>query len=142
MKIYEASFVLTVIGNLIYHVSQKSIPKTVNPFFVYMIIYSIALLGCVIGSLFYSSGGSMAQTLRSTNWAVIAAGIAVFSIEIGFLLAYRAGWNLSSAAMACSVAVTILLVPIGVLLFRERLSTSRILGTILCFLGLYLVAKQ
>jgi uncharacterized membrane protein len=141
MKLYYTSFFLTVIGNLIYHVAQKSIPQQANPFFACMIIYLIASAGCFLGSFLYS-GATMAQTIKHANWAIVAAGLAVFSIEIGFLFAYRSGWKLGSAAVACSVAVTIVLFPLGVALFREALSIDRVLGTVLCALGLLLVARQ
>lgn len=84
----------------------------------------------------------MQQTIKDSNWAVITAGLSVLTSEIGFLLAYKAGWNVSSAAVACSVAVTILLLPIGLLIFRERLSVGNIIGIIFCVLGLILVTRQ
>jgi uncharacterized membrane protein len=142
MKMYYASFLLTVAGNLLYHVSQKSIPPTANPFYVYILIYLIAILGCLVCSLLLPSGSTMLETIENSNWAVVTTGLAVLSIEIGFLLAYRAGWNVSLAAVACSVAVTILLLPIGVLAFKERITASNAIGITFCLLGLALVARK
>ena len=61
-------------------------------------------------------------------------------IELGFLLAYRAGWKISVAAVATNVAVTAVLIPIGIVIFKDQLSLRKVVGLILCILGLVLVA--
>lgn len=142
MRSYYFPFGLAVVGNLIYHVSQKSIPKAANPFYTYVIIYAISLIVCVVGAALFPEGKSFAQTARESNWAVVAAGLAVVSIEVGFLLAYRAGWNISTAAVACSVTVTALLIPIGLVFFREQLSPRNALGLVFCVVGLILIVKH
>jgi len=80
--------------------------------------------------------------LRESNWAVFAMGAGAVVIEVGFLLAYRAGWNVSTTAVACSAAVTLMLVPIGLLAYKEHLSLRNIVGLLFCLLGLVLVAKK
>lgn len=142
MRSYLFPFVLVVAGNVLYQVSQKSIPKAANPFYTYTIIYAIALVVSGIGAIVYAGDKSLGQTLRDSNWAVIAAGIAVVAIEIGFLLVYRAGWNISTAAVTCSVTVTLMLVPIGLIFFHEHLSPRNMLGLVFCLIGLALVIKQ
>jgi hypothetical protein len=69
-------------------------------------------------------------------------GVGAVVIEVGFLLAYRAGWNISTAAVACSTAVTLMLVPIGLVAYKEHLSLRNIVGLLFCLLGLILVAKK
>ncbi|MEJ7616539.1 MAG: hypothetical protein WKF30_06120 [Pyrinomonadaceae bacterium] len=136
-------FVLIVVGMVLYHVCQKSIPQSANPFYTYVIIYAVALAVSGIGAIVYAGEKSLWQTLRDSNWAVvIAAGFAVVAIEIGFLLAYRIGWNISTAGVACSVTVTALLMPIGLIFYHEQLTPRNILGLVFCLLGLVLVVKQ
>ena len=67
---------------------------------------------------------------------------AAASIEIGFLLAYRAGWKIGIAAVATNVAVTAMLIPIGILVFKDHLSLRNILGLVFCVLGLVLVVRD
>ena len=69
-------------------------------------------------------------------------GIAAACIEVGFLLAYRAGWRISVAAVTSNVAVTALLIPIGIVAYKEHLSLRSILGLICCVLGLVLVIRD
>jgi uncharacterized membrane protein len=55
------------------------------------------------------------------------------------LLAYRAGWNISIGSLVVSVAVAILLIPTGLLFYREHLSAANVTGIVLCLAGLVLV---
>jgi len=60
-------------------------------------------------------------------------------LELGFLLAYRAGWKISLGPLVSNVAVAILLIPVGLLLFREKISLVNLIGIGVCLLGLVLV---
>jgi len=57
-------------------------------------------------------------------------------------LVYRAGWKLGVAAVATNVAVTAMLIPIGIIVFKDHLSLRNILGLIFCVLGLVLVVQD
>jgi len=54
---------------------------------------------------------------------------------------YRSGWNISLASFAGSAALAAILVPVGVLLFRERLSWVNVVGLLFCLLGFFLVTR-
>jgi uncharacterized membrane protein YdcZ (DUF606 family) len=142
MKNFYLPLVLAVGGNLLYHLAQKSMPKAANPLFIITIAYIVGILACLLYSLAYPDERSFLDTLRESNWAVYAMGLGAAVIEVGFLLAYRAGWNISTAAVVCSTAVTLMLIPIGVIAFREQLSVRNIVGLLLCMIGLVLVAKK
>ena len=142
MSNFYLPFVLTVGGMLFYHVSQKSIPKELNPFLVTILAYAVGIVLCAIFAFAYPSRKGLVDSLRGSNWAVFVLGAAAASIEVGFLLAYRAGWKISVAAVATNVAVTIMLVPIGVLVFKDHLSLRNILGLVFCIMGLVLVARE
>jgi uncharacterized membrane protein len=142
MRAYYISFFIAVGGILLYHLAQKSIPAGLNPFFVLMLAYAVGILICAICAFFFPSDKSLLSSIRETNWAVVAVGISVVLIEIGFLLAYRAGWKISTAAVATNVAGTVLLIPIGLAVYKEQLSIRIIIGLIFCVLGLILVTKE
>lgn len=142
MRAFYLPFVLTVGGMLVYHISQKSIPKDMNPFLVTILAYLVGIVFCAVCALAYPSRRTLASSLKESNWAVITLGVAAASIELGFLLAYRAGWRISVAAVATNVAVTLMLVPIGIVIFKDHLSLRNIVGLIFCILGLALVARE
>ena len=62
-------------------------------------------------------------------------------IEAGYLIAYRSGWNLNRAALTSNVAVAILLIPLGTVLFQEHVSLRMLAGTVLCISGLILLVR-
>jgi len=134
--------VLAVGGMLFYHLSQKSIPKEMNPFFATMIAYTVGIVVCAICALAYPGKKSLVDSFRESNWAVFVVGAAAACIEVGFMLAYRAGWKISVAAVATNVAVTVMLIPIGLIIFKDQLSLRNILGLIFCILGLVLVVRD
>jgi uncharacterized membrane protein YdcZ (DUF606 family) len=142
MKNFYLPFALAVGGNVLYHLSQKSMPKAANPLYVVTIAYLVGIVLCLIYSAIYPNERSFMETLRESNWAVYAMGVGAVVIEVGFLLAYRAGWNISTAAVACSTAVTLMLVPIGLIAYKEHLSLRNVVGLLFCLIGLILVAKK
>jgi len=142
MTSFYFPFVLAVGGMLFYHLAQKSIPKEMNPFHATIIAYAVGIVLCFVCVLAYPGKRSLIGSLRDSNWAVFVLGVAAASIELGFLLAYRAGWKLGVAAVATNVAVTAMLIPIGILVFKDHLSLRNILGLIFCVLGLVLVARD
>ena len=133
---------LAVGGMLFYHLGQKSIPKGINPFYATMIAYLVGIVVCAICALALSDDKSFISSVRESNWAVFVVGAAAACIEVGFLLAYRSGWKISVAAVATNVVVTLMLVPIGIIVFKDHLSLRNILGLIFCVLGLLLVVRD
>lgn len=135
-------FALTVGGMVLYHLSQKSIPREMNPFHATAIAYVMGIVVCLVLGFTYAENRSVANSLKTTNWAVLGMGIGAAAIEVGFMLAYRMGWKISLTAVATNVAATAVLIPIGLFVFREHLSMRNVLGVVFCVVGLVLVAKE
>jgi uncharacterized membrane protein len=133
---------LAIGGMLFYHLAQKSIPKEINPFYAMIIAYAAGIVVLTVCALTVSDNKSFIGSVRESNWAVLVVGVAAACIEVGFLLAYRSGWRISVAAVATNVAVTLMLVPIGIVVFKDHLSLRNILGLMFCVLGLVLVVRE
>lgn len=127
---------------LFYHLAQKSIPKEINPFYAMIIAYATGIVVLAVCVLVFPGNKSFVSSLAQSNWAIFVVGVAAACIEVGFLLAYRSGWRISVAAVATNVAVTLLLVPVGILIFKDHLSLRNILGLIFCLVGLVLVIRD
>jgi multidrug transporter EmrE-like cation transporter len=69
-------------------------------------------------------------------------GAAAVVIEFAFLLVYRTGWNLSVASAIASAAIALILIPLGVLVFREHISALNIVGLLMCLAGLALAVRR
>ncbi len=138
---YYFSFFLVIAGNILYHLSQKSIPKGLNPAFSVTVSYVVAL--ALSAALYpFLSSQPVRESARQLNWASVGVGVSAVAIEFGFLLVYRAGWNISIASAMASAAIAVVLIPIGILLYRERLSAVNVVGLLLCLAGLVLVIRR
>ena len=133
---------LVVGGNLVYHLSQKLLPRDANPLHTMILVYCVAIIACAASALAYPGEKTFLQSARGTGLAVVVLGLSVAMIEVGFLFVYRVGWNISTASITVSVALSLLLIPVGVIAFREHLSTRNIVGLLFCLVGLVLVTKK
>jgi drug/metabolite transporter (DMT)-like permease len=134
---------LTIAGAVLYHLSSKSVPRTVHPLAAILGAYAVAMVACfIVGLGWPDSEGSSFPTVRGFNWSVAGIGLGAAMIEVGFLIAYRAGWPLNAASLFVNVAAALVLIPIGFALFSERVSPGRGLGIVLCVVGLVLLARE
>jgi drug/metabolite transporter (DMT)-like permease len=132
---------LAVCGSLVYHLAAKSIPKSVEPSAALIGLYATALAGSIV-TYAVLKPGPVALTVGS-YWqpAVAAVGVGALLIELGFLLAYRGAWPVSTASVIANALVAVVLVPLGAALFREPITVERAIGVVLCLLGVTLLQR-
>lgn len=137
--LYYLTMALTIVASVFYQLIQKSIPEDTNPFSSLIITYITSIIICIAVVLLYPNGINLLSSLKKVHWTSYALGISIIGLEIGYLLAYRAGWKISFAAIFSNVAVTLLLIPIGLLFFGEKLSATNMVGILFCISGLILL---
>ena len=137
--LFYGAIALTILSNLLYHLFQKVIPGNVNPLLSLAVTYLVAAAATLLLLPLFPVQGTLGAELRKINWASVGLGAVIVGLELGFLLAYRAGWDLSLANLVSNTTVALLLIPFGLLLFKEQLSLVNILGVILAIAGLVLV---
>ncbi len=142
MTVFYGSMLLTIVCYLFYHVSSKSIPTDLNPIVSLVVTYSIALVVALALLPFYPRTMGIGESFRKVNWASVLMGLAIFGIEMGYLYSYRSGWNINVAGAFSNVAVTVLLIPVGYVLWREGVSVSKGIGLALCISGLIVVGMK
>ncbi len=139
MGIYVFSIVLIVVSNIVYNVCQKSTPPNANPFSALLITYLTAALLTLIASLFYRSEKGYFHSFSELNWTSVALGGAIVGLELGYLLAFRAGWNISLGSLVANSILALLLIPIGILFYNEGFAFTQIVGVAFCMVGLILI---
>jgi drug/metabolite transporter (DMT)-like permease len=133
---------LAVCGGVLYHVGQKAVPRQVNPFVAIALAYTAGIVCCLVAMALDPAARASVASFKAANWAVFLLGLGAVIIEFGFLLAYRAGWNISTASVITNISVALILLPIGLLVFKEQLSWRNAAGVACCLLGLYLLAQK
>ena len=129
-------------GNVLYHVAQKSIPSGAPPLLSLLVTYAVAFAATALLLPLAPEELPTRAGLARLNWASVGVGVAIVAVELGILLAYRAGWRMSVASLTVNSALALVLVPVGVTVYRERLSAANVAGLVLCLAGLVLVARK
>ncbi len=130
---------LVILSNVAYHIVAKSTPQNANPLVSLTVTYLTALAASV--ALFFLSGPQKGfiASVRELNWTSVALGIAIIGLEFGYIMAYRLGANVSTGPMISYIVLSLLLIPVGMLLYHEHVSYSQLIGIAFCIAGLFLI---
>jgi len=142
MFMYIFSIVIIVSSNILYNICQKSTPQKVNPFSALIITYLTAALLSLIAFYFYRGDKSLFESFNELNWTSAALGFSILGLEFGYLMAYRSGWNISVAPLVANSFLTLMLIPIGVLFYKEGFTLSKTIGVLFCIAGLIIISKK
>ena len=141
MLVYVLPMVLVVFSSLVYNLCQKATPQNVNPFSALLITYLTAALLTVVAALLYRADEGFWASFSKLNWTSFVLGVSIVGLEAGYLLAYRAGWNLGVSSLVANTIMALLLIPIGIIVFQEGFSLYKAAGIVLCIGGLILINK-
>ena len=139
MLSYIWPITLVVLSNTIYQICAKSVPEGMNPLASLTVTY---LIGAVFSCAMYfilNRNASLIREFRLLNWAPIILGIVIVGLEVGFIYAFRAGWQVSTAQVISSAVLAVILIFIGYLLYHEAITWNKIVGIIICIAGLALI---
>jgi drug/metabolite transporter (DMT)-like permease len=139
MTLFYFSIVLAVCSSALYHFSQKQIPTGVNPVISVIVTYIISLILCFLLLYFLPPKQGILQAVKQLNWASYVLALSLVGLEVGFLLVYRAGWNIGLAAVLVNVVASLILIPVALLVFKDKLSWVNILGILVCLAGLVML---
>lgn len=131
---------LTIVANLFYHIFQKSISPNIHPLVSIIITYLIAILISLLLLPFFPLKVPLMQEIKNANWATYMLAFGLVGIEIGFLLMYRSGWNISIGSLITTTIVAVALIPVGIFIFKEGLSPLRTIGILLAITGIVLIS--
>ena len=141
MASYIWPVALVVLSNTLYQICAKSIPETVNPIASLTITYLTAAAASVVLYCVLNRDVNLVQQCRQINWASIVLGLVLVGLEAGFIYAYKAGWQVSTAATVQSAFLAILLLAVGVALYHEAITWNKIVGVAVCLIGLAILNK-
>ena len=112
---------LAIAATVAYHVVLKLTPASANPFLSLLVTYAVVTLVFA---------------------AALALAVTIVALDLGFLLLYRSGYDISLGALVTQSAAAMVLLLVGALVFREKLSLANGVGIALCLAGLWLVNRR
>ncbi|MBC7878976.1 MAG: hypothetical protein H7Y59_17530 [Anaerolineales bacterium] len=139
MFLFYFSITLAICSSALYHFVAKSTPSNVNFAVSLLVTYAVAFIVTLLGFFFFPATNGIVAELKQLNWASIGLAIAIVGIEFGFLLVYRSGWNLGIAAVLTNVVASLILVPVAIFVFKDKISWINILGILVCLAGLVML---
>ena len=131
---------LVIFANVVYQICAKELPLSMDPLASMTITYAVATVFSFL--LFYAiSGGSVLAEYQKTNWAPFGLGLVIAGLEVGFLYAYKVGWQVNTLSLVQGVSVAVLLLFVGWALYHETLTWQKLMGAAFCLVGLFFINK-
>ncbi|MDR7268618.1 drug/metabolite transporter (DMT)-like permease [Pelomonas saccharophila] len=137
---FALAMAVAITGQVLYHLMQKQVAPGAHPVLALIAFYLGAAALSLPLFLLFPLQAPLAQAAGELGGAVWGVAVAIVLIELGFLLAYRAGATLSSAFVLSASVVTAALLIIGMMAFKEAVSLKQFAGLVLCLAGIWLLS--
>ena len=139
MLSYIWPIALIVLSNTLYQICAKSVPEGMDPFASLTVTY---LVGAAVSAALYYTVGAGTNLLKEygkLNWAPVVLGLVIVGLEAGYIFSFRAGWQVSTAQVVQSAILAAVMLFVGYLLYHEALTWNKILGIVICMVGLVFI---
>jgi multidrug transporter EmrE-like cation transporter len=133
---------IAIIATVAYHIVLKVTPPAASPFLSLAVSYAAGALIFMLLYMIVPGGTSVRAGLQALNWTAVALAAAVVLLDLGFLLLYRAGFDISLAQLITQSAGALILLGVGVAFFKERMTAVNVGGIALCIVGLWLINSR
>lgn len=130
---------MIVASNIAYNLLTRATPQGVNPYFSLLGTYLVSAAAAAGMYLLTRQGTTAAENFRQMDWTSWALGLALVGLETGYIYLYRAGWKLSLGSLVANITLAVILLLIGLVVFRETITLRQWAGVALCVGGLLLL---
>ena len=132
---------LVVLSNTVYQICAKSLPPDIHPLAALSVTYAVGALASLALFFLLSRGGNLLTEYRHLNWSSFVLGLCIVGLEFGFIYIYKAGWPVSTGQIVTSAALGVVLIFVGLLLYKESISPSKLAGIVICLVGLFFINR-
>jgi len=130
---------LIIASQVGYQLAQRAMPASANPFTVIAIAYLLGIIACALLAPGAGRPIGLVDAALLKHWPIWALAVSVVGIELGYLLAYRAGWPLATTTGIGYTATMVLVAVIGAVFFSEGMSVRRAAGLVMAIGGVWLL---
>lgn len=132
---------IIVFSNILYQICAKGIPQQMNTYASMTVTYAVATLFSALMFFVTTKGGNIIHEFKFSNWATIVLGIVITGLEVGFIYAYKAGWKVNTLATVTNAFLAIALIFLGFFLYKEAITWNKVIGVLICLVGLWFIKK-
>ena len=130
---------LVVVSNVVYQICAKSVPARINPFASLTVTYIISAIASAVLFFITDKGANLLKEYGKLNWSPFVFGIILVGLEAGWIYAYKAGWQVSTASIMQSSILAVALLFVGFFLYNEALTWNKLVGICVCLVGLIII---
>ena len=120
---------LALITTVGYHLVMKVTPAAVNPFLSLAASYSLSAAVFLACFALAPDGPTLREGLKPLNWTALALALMVVGLDVGFLMLYRSGFDVSLGQIVTQSGAALILVVAGIALFREKITAANLVGS-------------
>lgn len=139
---YLWPMLLIVVSNIFYNITTKETPEKVNPFFSLVVTYLVGALVAFIIYLATSGTSNISNDFKSLNWTSFILGTCIVGLEAGYIYLYRFGWQISIGSLVANITLAMVLLLVGVFLYRDVIGIKQIIGVVFCVAGLAFINSK
>ena len=134
--------ILLVVGaDIVYQICAKSTPAEIDPLASLSVTYAVGALVSAALYFLLNRGGNLAREYSHLNWSAIALGVAIVGLEVGSIYMYKVGWTVSTGPLVKNICVMVAMVLLGALAYREVITPTKLLGIVICLIGVIIINK-
>ncbi len=132
--------IIIVASNVLYNVVTKSTPQNVNVFASMTVTYAVGAAVCFLIFLVSAKDKNILTELHKANWATFTLGLVIVGLEIGYILAYRNGWQMNVLSVTANIILAVALIAVSLIFYKESITVKQIAGIALCAVGLVMIS--
>lgn len=136
---YVWPIMLVVLSNILYQICAKSLPDSMNPFVSLTVTYFVGTTFSFVLYFIMTDNGNILIEYKKMNATPIILGVVLVGLEVGFLYAYKNGWQISTLSVVQSAFLAAVFIFVGWLVYNETLTWNKIIGVAVCLIGLYFI---
>ena len=131
---------IIVLSNTVYNICAKSTPQGINSFAALTITYLVAAVVCFTIFVITNQGKNILAEFSKANWSSFVLGVAIIGLELGYILAYRSGWQMNTLSVTANISLAVILLVVAFIFYKETITFKQIMGMLLCAGGLILIS--
>jgi multidrug transporter EmrE-like cation transporter len=133
---------VAIAATVAYHIVMKLTPGGVNPWLSLAVTYGMTTVAFAMIYVALPGAMPLRESVAQLNWTSLALAVVIVFLDMGFLMLYRGGFDVSLGAIITQSAAALLLLLLGVAFFAEKITLVNVGGIGLCIAGLWLINQK